>query len=488
MAISPMPRGHRSGFGKLAVISGFALILFMLILPAFAFAGDPPAAADPAVILPDPDPQGSVLPPPVQGGMSFMHQDYMLNWGPERQRLAEKGFTFNFHYITDAVGDVKSPAGVPERFGNWQRIRGTVDYDFGKSTELKGLLFHATGVWQNGVNMGAVIGSIANFSGIVSSHQFRLDSINLTQKLAKDKFEISAGIMAAQDLYGLQTYIGSFVNEPMFYNFGNMGNVRASYDPESGPAADIKFIPSKRFFVRTGWFAPSDDGEEHTYPTGFNYSNGHHGSTWDTEADFFTDPDAPATRKSYPGVLRFGFIYNGSQASSTLYPACLTTVPSGCGGFTNYGSLVAVAPGVFAPTQVNGNYTFYFQANQPVYRVTAGSSRGLDLTFGFNIGPQNKSEVPTEFTAGGIFRAPFASRPKDSLAVGLVYSKIGSDYNTFLTLNGLPSLNDEKLIEVNYLIQVFPWFTFQPVYQYYSSVGGTNTAAALAGFRVITVF
>jgi len=463
MAISPTLRGLRSGFGKLAVVSSFALILVMFALPTFASSGDQPAA-DSSAVAADPQSSSSPAVAPEPKGMAFMHQDYMLNWGPERKKLADEGFRFNFFYITDALGDVRHPTGTDERFSNWQRIRGTVDVDFGKFSSAKGLSYHATGLWQNGVNMGGVIGSIANPSGIVSSHQFRLDSMWLSQKFAQDKVLVTAGLMASQDFYGIQEFGGSFLNEPMDYNYGNMGNVRASYDPETGPGAELKIIPNKRFYVKTGFFMPADDGERHPYPTGFNYKNGHIGSTSDTEVGYYTDAGAPTTRKSYPGIIKAGFIYNGGRA------------------FTDYSKGLG--------TPVSGNYTIYLQANQPVYRAAAGSNRGLDVTFGFNIGAQSKSEVPTEFTGGLIVNGPITARPKDSLSFGFVYSKIGSDFNH--VRNALApgtGLSDEKLYEINYKAQVFPWLTLQPVYQYFANVGGRSKGAAgLAGFRLVSTF
>jgi porin len=449
----------------------------MFALPAFAITGDQPAAVDTAVaVQPTDDPQNTpnpaVAPPPPT---DMMHRDYMLPWGAGRQRMADKGFTFDFHFITDLFGDPNPPSGDDERFGGYKRIRGTVDYDFSKTTSLKGLNFHATGVWQNGVNMGGVIGSIASPSGIVSSHQFRLDSIWLLQKLAHDKVQVSAGIMAAQDFYGLQTYIGDYVNEPMFYNFGNQGNVRMSYDPESGPAAQIKIMPSKSFYVVTGWFMPSDDGEKHVYPTGFKYENGHYGSTWDIEGGYNTFANS---KNTYQGVVRVGFSYNGSKAGTN-------SALLGSSGFPDYK----------AQKYVDGNWLVYIQVNQPIWRVSTANNRGADLTFGVNTGPQNKSEVPTEFTAGLIFRGPIPGRLKDSFAFGMVYSKIGSDYN-YDRENGLlpsgalpaPGLNDEKLFEINYKIQVAPWMVFQPVAEFYQDVGGSSSNATLAGFRLVTHF
>ena len=289
--------------------------------------------------------------------------------------------------------------------------------------------------------------------------------------------------MAAQDFYGV-CCDGAYVAEPMFYNFGNMGNTRMSYDPESAPGVDLKITPNPHFYVQTGYYLPSNDfGNASTsngYPNGFTYKANHYGATSDTEFGYYTDPTAPATRKSYPGYYRVGLVFNGSNGTNSAVPHCNPIM--GCSGFFDYS----------AGKYVDNNYSFYFWGIQPIFRTSAGSNRGLDLWGGINTGPQNKSQVPTEIITGLIFNAPFTARPKDSLAFGLTYSKLGSDWKNFVKANVDPTCancSDEKQFEVNYLAQVFNWLTIQPVYQYYANVGGRNNGSAtVAGFRLITHF
>jgi len=463
---------------ELIFVCGVVLAFAMVSVPVFSATGGSATIGDPAATAQSnftTEASNSAQADPKPVSAEFFHQKYMFNWEAERATWAEHGFAFNAHYISDNLGDIRHPQDTTGEFNHWQRVRATIDLYFGRFSALKGLSYHATGVWQNGLNMGCIMStsgiygcSLANPSGITSSHQFRLDSMTLGQKLLNNKLVLTAGIMAAQDFYGIQEYGGSFVMEPMDYNFDNMGNVRASYDPESGPGAEIKVIPNKRFYVKTAWFMPSDDGERHTYPTGFNYKNGTFGSTSDTEFGFYTDPTVSGSRKSYPGIVKVGFIYNGGR------------------NFYDYGS----------NKFVGGNYTLYLQGNQPVFRVEPGSNRGLDVTVGLNIGPQSKSEVPTAFDAGFIFNSPIPQRPKDGVAFALVYNKIGSDYNAARIAGRLPSgipptagFSDEKAYEINYKAQVAPWLVVQPVFQYYANVGGRSRGSAgVAGFRLQTTF
>ncbi|MTJ84052.1 MAG: carbohydrate porin [Telmatospirillum sp.] len=399
---------------------------------------------------------------------TLLTQKYMLNWGPGRDRLADDGVKFDFFYVVDALDNVEHPKGTKNEFNTWNRIRGTVDIDFGKFTSLQGLTYHATGLWQTGQNMGSpqYTGTIANPSGLVSIHTFRLDSMWLQQEAFGGVLTMTAGQMASQDFYGLQDLGGNFVMEPLNYAFGNLGNVRASWDPASGPAGQIKVAPNDSFFIKGGYFMPrnySDDGFNYKEDKGLD-----HTGTWNVEVGYNTDPNAPATRKSYPGILHAGLIYNE-------------------GKFVDYDK-----PLVGGNLQTSkSNYLVYFMATQPVLRLAAGSNRGLDLTFGVNTGPDKKSEVPTEITFGASFNGPAASRPKDVVSFGFVYSQISDKYNDYMRRIGSPTLTDEKAFEINYLAQLTPWLMVQPVFQYYMNAGGrdgSDVDAAVGGFRLKATF
>ncbi len=66
-------------------------------------------------------------------------------WGGERSRLLERGVRFDLQYISDTLWNIKSDK--KERAAMWNRVRGTVDIDFGALIEHPGLYFHATALW-----------------------------------------------------------------------------------------------------------------------------------------------------------------------------------------------------------------------------------------------------------------------------------------------------------------------------------------------------
>ena len=129
---------------------------------------------------------------PLLSSIHSQTQQYLFgDWGGKRSALAEKGITFDFFYISDLLANPSG--GVQQTQGGWERARGTIDVNFDRLMQWQGLRFHATGLWQSGVNLGGKIGSIANPSDLVSAHTTRLDSFWLEQNFLSNKIRIRAG-------------------------------------------------------------------------------------------------------------------------------------------------------------------------------------------------------------------------------------------------------------------------------------------------------
>jgi len=382
------------------------------------------------------------------------------DWGGERTALAEKGLTFDFFYITDLEGN--PTGGLDQAQAGWMRVRGTMDLNFDRLISWQGLSVHATGLWQSGANLGAKIGTLANPSDLVSAHTTRLDSFWVQQLFFSDKLRIRAGQLAGLDFYGNQDYGGSWLIEPMGYAFGNLfGSIFESFDPAGTPGVEVRFAPKRSFYVKSSVMSGNRD-PYHQDPTGTNFEI-KNSANFLFEAGYFLHPpddgtsgaSGAAATKTYPGSYKFGGIYNGGK--------------------------FADAAGVMS----SGNYLIYGMASQAVFRTDAGSNRGLDVTAGFDYSPGDVARENVQVTVGGRFNAPFASRQKDRVGVALVYSKISDSFSNFGTLLGGPPLGSEKAVELNYSLQVTPYWYVQPVFQYYVDVGanGALPNAAVLGFR-----
>ena len=338
---------------------------------------------------------------------------------------------------------------------NWSRVRGTLDIDFGQAELVPGLKFHVTGLWQGGGNMGAYIGSIANPSSLVSANTARLDSWWFEQALANNKLFIRLGQFAGLDFYGVQADGGSYILEPLGYAIGNLFPADyESFDPAGTPAAEIRVVPSKHFY----WKAAIFSGNRNPYrddPNGFHFKF-KDTPVVATEIGYNLDPTPSLSRKSYPGSYKFG-------------------------ATTNPGSFADIVTG----TQSKTNYLLYFMANQTIYRPEAGSDSGLDLNFAFDWTPDNITRNYSQITGGLRYHGLIPHRSRDTVAFGVVYSRISPKLNQAYANLGLLPFGSEKALEVNYSLRVTRWFTFQPVVQYYFDTGANPLMrnSTVAGFR-----
>ena len=72
----------------------------------------------------------------------------------------------------------------------------------------------------------------------------------------------------------------------------------------------------------------------------------------------------------------------------------------------------------------------------------------------------------------------FASRPDDTLTLGVAHSKISKDAaaldQDILALNGppFPIRSAETVFEASYIMQLAPWWSLQPDFQYIVKPGG----------------
>jgi len=127
--------------------------------------------------------QAEIAPPdlPLPLFHSQSRQYLLGDWKGKRSALAEKGVTFDFFYISDMLANPSG--GLEQTQGGWKRIRGTIDINVDRLMQWQGLRFHATGLWQSGVNLGGKVGTLASPSDLVSAHTTRLDSFWLEQNL-----------------------------------------------------------------------------------------------------------------------------------------------------------------------------------------------------------------------------------------------------------------------------------------------------------------
>lgn len=386
------------------------------------------------------------------------HGHLFGDWGGERSHLLQRGVRFDFQYITDSLWNIKSEQKT--QLFSWNRVRGTVDIDFGALIEQPGLFFHATAVWQAGGNLGTYLGLLTSPSGLSSENTFRLDSWWLEKRWLNERLTARLGQFAGQDFYGAQHYATSFIFEPMGYALGNLFTDFESFDPPSTAAAEVRVVPIRQLYLKSMVesenrhpFASNPTGLVPTF-TGVPVSVSEIGFTPGKKATSVRAFDNVESRKGYSGLYQFGASYN---------------------------------PGHFTTSRgkkESGNYLLYWMASQALWRVDPKEGKGLDATFAYDWSPPNLNRNNTILTAGLRFNEPLPLPIHNTMSLGYVRNSLSQQFVS----PGQPPFHSENGFEFNTLLDPLPMLLVQPVIQYYANVGGGTQRAVVFGFRVKVEF
>jgi porin len=386
------------------------------------------------------------------------HGHLLGDWGGVRPDLFERGVRFDLQYISDSLSNIESDRN--ERFVSWNRVRGTVDIDFGALMDQPGWYFHATALWQAGGNLGTYLGLLTSPSGMSSAHTFRLDSWWLEKRWLDERLTVRLGQFAGQDFYGAQHYAASFIFEPMGYALGNLFTDFESFDPPSTPAVEVRVVPIDHLYVKSMVIAEDRNPFSHN-PTGLvpQFRGGpvsvfEIGFTPGKKASSVRAFDNVETRKGYSGLYQFGASYNpGEFKTATGKPE-------------------------------SGNYLLYWMASQAIWRVDPKGAKGLDATIAYDWSPPDINRNNTLFTAGLRFNEPLPLPIHNTMSLGYVRNHLSSDFRP----NNATSWNTEHGLEFNILLDIAPMILLQPVVQYYANVGGGSESAFVIGFRTKVEF
>ena len=383
------------------------------------------------------------------------HGHLFGNWGGERTRLLARGMNFDFQYVSDSLWNLKSVQ--PERFASWNRIRGTVDIDFGKLTGWHDLYFHATALWQGGGNLGTYLGLLTSPSGMSSMNTFRLDSWWIEKRWLDERITARVGQFAGQDFYGAQHYAASFIFEPMGYALGNLFTTIESFDPPSTPAMEVRVVPIHNFYVKSMVLAavrsPFSQNPTGLVPqfNGVPMSVSEIGFTPGRKASSVRAFDDVEGREGYSGLYQFGASYNPGEFTSPT-----------------------------SPTPQSGNYLLYWMASQALWRVDPKCGKGLDGTFAYDWSPASVNRDNILLTAGLRFNEPLPLNIHNTMSLGYVRNSLSPQFLP----PGTPTWKTEQGVEFNTLLDPLPMLLLQPVVQYYGNVGGGPHRAVVFGFRI----
>jgi porin len=397
------------------------------------------------------------------------------DWGGARSALADRGVVVTLDYIGETLSVLSG--GLRRGTSYEGRLDGIVNTDLEKLIGWRGGSTHvrAFQIHKYRQNAADLVGSIADPSNIDATSTTRLFTAWFQQDFGKaGSFRI--GQLAADDEFLTSTTAGGLINGTFGWATmvaANLPSGGAAY-PLATPGARLQVNLNESFSLLAGAFAGDpasrrcyDDNPDanpqvcNKHGTTFSF---HGGTFWIGEAQYQANQEKDAT--GLAAAYKLGAWYHtGNKFADQRF---------GDDG-TGTGTIVSLALEPPLPLNHSGNWGIYGVIDQMLWR---GNGRSISVFVRAGASPSDRNLISRYIDGGVGFKGLFASRPDDTLTLGVAHSKISKDAaaldNDILALNGppFPIRNAETVFEASYIMQLAPWWTLQPDVQYIRRPGG----------------
>lgn len=400
------------------------------------------------------------------------------DWGGDRTALKKKGIGYTINYIGEVMNVL---SGGLRRGPTYEgQLNVTVDVDLARLVGWQGARAQAT-VYQlhdaDGRNVHDNVGSLSDPSNIDALPTTRLFTAWLEQDFGSSS-TLRLGQLAADSDFIIAPTAAGLMNGTFGWPALNTADL-----PSGGPAYPLA-TPGAQLLERSGkWslltaiYSGNPAGSHcrtnpqicDRYGLTFSFSGG---ALIFAEARYATD-DADHAAGLAATYKLGGWYHTGDFADQNS-------------GVSSVGNQVSLASPGASRLMRHGNWGIYAVADQMLWRA---GSQTLSVFLRGQVVPADRNLV-SWYVDGGIgIKAPFASRPDDTLTAGLAYSRISSDAIALdrerVAAGGKgPIRSGELALEVSYVAQISPWWSLQPDFQYIVRPGGGAADPANPSTRI----
>jgi porin len=399
-----------------------------------------------------------------------------------RALMAAYGVTFNFFYINDVLGNVNG--GLRRGFIDQGLLEYNMTVDFEKLIGWQGLTFHTNAflIHNTGRILRDYVGGINTIAAIEAMPTGRLSELWLEQSFWNGGASLRAGQLATDvEFFSAEAAV-------MFLQT-DWPTIIAAALPSGGPAyplatpgARVKVDPNEHISVLAAVFNgdPAGPGEgdpqlRDKYGVNFRLKDP---PFVIAEAQFRNNQGKTdtglATTLKFGGWAHFGKFDDNRLADD--------------------GTLLADPDGSGRPLKRRSDNGVYGVFEQQLYRPQGGDARSGITLFGLASGsPQDRNLINFWFQTGLVFAGMIPNRPQDKFGAVLEYSRFSNSVRAFerdeIAFTGIPEViqDYEANLELNYLFQIVPGWTLQPVltYVWHPDGGASAVDALVIGARSI---
>lgn len=377
---------------------------------------------------------------------NWWERDYMLgDVGGRRHKLALKGITIDSSFVTNLLDN---PIGGKKQGFAYDGSYGlSINIDYTKHG-LTGFNIFSSMCWRTGTNLSKKIDNQFTVSQIWGSEIVRLCELYALETLFDKRLVMKAGRLCAGN---------DFLSSPLYWQYVNNGfdgnpvsiffNIPFTAYPNATWGIYVEGKPWKRLSTKFGVYNANSKIQKNKYH-GVNFTFAStNGVVWITEWCALVNQEKED--HGMPGNYKVGFYYlTGSRNK-------------------------------FSGGSEKGDPGLYFLFDQMLYRQgDEGSDQGLTSFVSVILQPKNRNLFPFFVNGGLLYKGLIPGRPKDTAAFGFIYGKYSSDLAHAQEKSGLHGQSAEAVLELNYWIQLNPWFYITPDFQYIIRPKGMNTPNA----------
>jgi porin len=394
----------------------------------------------------------------TQASETFWQRDTLLGdpWGI-RNTLDNHGFEFDPVYTGEVMGNTAGGMSQGTVYDSSFNLPLTIYLDK-IANGWNGGTIHANALWIAGRSLSADhVGDISGASNIAGYDTVRLQEFWFQQTFWSMRASIKIGLVAADAEFFTSDTASLFVNG----TFGAFTLVGANLPnppvyPMATPAVRFLVQPIPQFYFQSGIYY-GNTGAQNENKSGLDFSfNGNDGALIFSEIGWLFNQ--AAGDRGLVGTYKIG---------SFVHTADFTDWQTGEGKGADYGVY-----GVL-------DQEIYKHGGQSISVFTRGGGAPADV-----------NTIAWYVDGGFNFSGFIPGRLLDTAGVALACSSFSSDFSDAQVSSGSRAFNTESVLEATYKVQISPWWTLQPDFQYIFTPSGEDGSrnATILGLRTSVVF
>jgi porin len=390
------------------------------------------------------------------------------DWGGYRHLLADRGLVFSGTTVADLQGNISG--GQRRGFAPADSSLFAIDADLQALAGLDDLLFHTEFTVVEGQNLSTkTLGNVLQVATAYAQPGYYLGQMYAQQKLFDDKLILQAGRMTTANNFAslpiFNDYV-SFTDNPIPVSLTDNTIYFTSLPAVTwaviGTIAPIESVALAGGVYDTNLASAEPFASRHGVDLSFD-ENG--GPMEVAQATYYLNHGSD--ENGLPGTYNIGGFYSGADYQAV----------SGRGS-------------------KSGNYGFYLEAQQMIYRYGgAGSDVGLTPWFALSYNPeQSINQLPLLVMVGLAYQGLLPGRSDDSTAFAFYYGKLNTTTpivlsSALIASSAATTVSGEKILELDYTCWATPWLGVTPDLQYIlnprGSSGSKNAAVIGVQFQVL---